>query len=414
MIEREGELMKINEKRFLERMDAINGVAMTEEGGMMRLALSDADKKARDLLKLWMVETGMDVRIDDLGSMVGYLPGSDKDALAIGIGSHLDTQPNGGKYDGLYGVLAGLEAVCTLKDEGIITKSPLAIINWTNEEGARFVPPMLASGAVAGVFDAEWVHERKDNDGIKYIDELKRIGYLGSSDNRFTKAKAYIEPHIEQGPVLDMEKLSLGVVTGALGITGLDITITGEANHAGTTPMGNRKDALMTASEVILELREKIIEYGDPAVITIGIINAKPASKNIVPGEVYFSIDMRHDNDTDLIALEEDVKKIIKDVCKKNKLQVDIERYWKAEPVHFDKKIVNIVDKVVKNETNKSTRITSGAGHDAVFMDRIMPTGMLFIPSINGMSHCPQEETKIEDQIIGVMALTEIILEIDK
>lgn len=406
--------MKINEKRYQERMNAINSIAVTEEGGMMRLALSDADKKARDLLKSWMKEAGMVVEIDDLGSMIGYLPGSDKDALPIGIGSHLDTQPNGGKYDGLYGVLAGLEAICTLKDENIVTKSPLAVINWTNEEGARFVPPMLASGAAAGVFEAEWVHERKDKDGIKYIDELKRIGYFGSSENRFTKAKAYIEPHIEQGPVLDMEKLSLGIVTGALGITGLDITITGQANHAGTTPMGNRKDALVTASEAILQLRQKTIEYGDPAVITMGIINASPASKNIIPEEVYFSIDMRHDNDTDLTALEEDVKNIIRAVCKNNGVECNIERYWKAEPVHFDKKIVEIIDRVVKNETSKSTRITSGAGHDAVFIDRIIPTGMLFVPSINGMSHCPQEETKMEDQIAGVMALTEIILEIDK
>jgi N-carbamoyl-L-amino-acid hydrolase len=187
--------------------------------------------------------------------MLGILPGSDQDALPIGIGSHMDTQPNGGKYDGLFGVMAGLEAVCTLVDNGITTKSPLTVIDWTNEEGARFVPPMLASGSVAGNFDVEWVYNRKDKDGLTYVDELKRIGYMGSRDNRFIKARAYIEPHIEQGPVLDLEGYQVGIVTGALGITGLDVTIKGEANHAGTTPMGNRKDALMTAAEAMLELQ---------------------------------------------------------------------------------------------------------------------------------------------------------------
>ncbi len=406
--------MKINEERLRSRMDAINSIAVTKEGGMMRLALSDADKEGRDLLVKWIKEAGMEVRIDDLGTVIGYLPGTDKNALPIGIGSHMDTQPNGGKYDGLYGVMCGLEAICTLIDKGIGTKSPLAIIDWTNEEGARFVPPMLASGVVAGNFTLEEVHQKVDSDGINFKDELMRTGYTGSENNRFSKAKAYLEPHIEQGPILDQEGYELGIVTGALGITGLDVTIFGEANHAGTTPMGNRKDALVTASKIILELKDKILEYKDPAVITMGIINALPATKNIVPGEVYFSIDMRHDNDEALTAMEQDCKSIIQKVCDDNGLSANAERYWKAEPVHFDKKITDSLEKVANKLGVKAKRITSGAGHDAVFISKIIPTGMLFVPSIKGMSHCPQEETKWEDIVTGTEVLVDWILEVDK
>lgn len=406
--------MGINEERLRSRMDAINSIAVTEEGGIMRLALTDADKKGRDLLVKWIKEAGMEVKIDDLGTIIGYLPGTDKNALPIGIGSHMDTQPNGGKYDGLYGVMCGLEAICTLIDKGIGTKSPLAIIDWTNEEGARFVPPMLASGVVAGNFTLEEVHQKVDKDGINFKDELKRIGYIGSKGNRFSKAKAYLEPHIEQGPVLDQEGYELGIVTGALGITGLDVTIFGEANHAGTTPMGNRKDALVTAAKIILGLRNKALEYKDPAVITMGIITAFPETKNIIPGEVYFSIDMRHDNDDALTAMEQDCKNIIQRICNGDGLTSNIERYWKADPVHFDKNISNSLEKVADKLGVKAKRITSGAGHDAVFISKIIPTGMLFVPSIKGMSHCPQEETKWRDIVTGTEVLVDWILEIDK
>ncbi len=406
--------MRINEERLRSRMDAINSIAVTEEGGIMRLALTDADKKGRDLLVKWIKEAGMEVKIDDLGTIIGYLPGTDKNALPIGIGSHMDTQPNGGKYDGLYGVMCGLEAICTLIDKGIGTKSPLAIIDWTNEEGARFVPPMLASGVVAGNFTLEEVHQKVDKDGINFKDELKRIGYIGSKGNRFSKAKAYLEPHIEQGPVLDQEGYELGIVTGALGITGLDVTIFGEANHAGTTPMGNRKDALVTAAKIILGLRNKALEYKDPAVITMGIITAFPETKNIIPGEVYFSIDMRHDNDDALTAMEQDCKNIIQRICNGDGLTSNIERYWKADPVHFDKNISNSLEKVADKLGVKAKRITSGAGHDAVFISKIIPTGMLFVPSIKGMSHCPQEETKWRDIVTGTEVLVDWILEIDK
>ena len=406
--------MKIDKERLKARMDAINGIAVTEEDGMMRLALSDADKTARDMLCGWMKEAGMEIKVDDMGTIYGTMPGSEPDALPICIGSHMDTQPNGGRYDGFFGVMAALEAVCTLKDNGIVTKSPLTVIDWTNEEGARFVPPMLASGVAAGLFEGEWVLDKLDKDGLRYGDELERIGYAGAAENRLQAVKYYLEPHIEQGPVLDAEGYEFGIVTGALGITGLDVTIRGEANHAGTTPMSHRKDALTAAAEAILKIRRLTLEFGEPAVITVGIINALPASKNIVPGEVYFSVDMRYHTDEGLTELERRVRETIAAVCAECGTEAQIERYWRADPVSFNETVVAAVEETAQEMSLKAKRIISGAGHDAVFISEVFPTGMLFVPSIGGMSHCPQENTKWEDIVTGAEAVTEIILKLDE
>lgn len=404
--------MKINAERFKYRMETINEIAVTDDGGMMRLALSDADKKARDMLVSWMKDAGMEVKVDDMGSIYGYLKGTDPEAAPICIGSHMDTQPNGGKYDGFYGVMAGLEAVCSIKDAGVKMKNDLVVIDWTNEEGARFVPPMLASGVISGEFDAQWVYDKVDEEGIRYEDELIRIGYKGQAENRLKTAKAYLEPHIEQGPVLDAEGFEFGIVTGALGITGLDITITGEANHAGTTPMSHRRDALVAASEAILKIRENAIKFGEPAVITNGIVTASPGSKNIVPGQVYFSIDLRYHTDDGMTKLEEETKAIIETVCREHQVDLKMERYWRAAPVTFDKNITATIEKVAGSMSLKAKKIISGAGHDAVFISAVVPTGMIFVPSIKGMSHCPQEDTKFEDLVKGVEATAEVILQL--
>jgi len=406
--------MKINSSRLKDRLDAINSVAVTDQGGMMRLALSDADRAARDLLSKWMAEAGMEVRVDDMGTMYGWLAGSDPDALPICSGSHMDTQPNGGRYDGLYGVMAALEAICSIRDQGISTKSPLVAINWTNEEGARFVPPMLASGVVAGIFEKDWVYDIRDKDGMRFYDELTRIGYLGERGNRLENAKAYLEAHIEQGPVLDAEGFSFGIVRAALGITGLDVTIKGEANHAGSTPMGMRKDAMMAAAEAMLKIRDFVNEYSDPAVATMGTVSILPSSKNIIPGEARFSIDMRYDDPEGLTEIEMRSRSIIEEICQSMDVAFSIERYWRAEPVHFDKKIVEAIAASARKLGLAQRYLTSGAGHDAVFISSIIPTGMLFVPSIGGKSHCPQEDTRFEDLVLGTEVLAETMLEIDR
>ncbi|MCO7123587.1 M20 family metallo-hydrolase [Ihubacter massiliensis] len=395
-------------------MDRINAIAVTEEEGMMRLALSDADREARDLLVSWMEEAGMSVRIDDMGTVYGVMKGTDEKALPICVGSHMDTQPNGGKYDGFFGVMAGLEAILSIKESGLELDSDLILADWTNEEGARFVPPMLASGVNAGVFDPQWVYDREDTEGVRYEDELKRIGYQGEKENRLTKAKAYLEPHIEQGPVLDAKGLSCGIVTGALGITGLDITISGEANHAGTTPMSHRKDALVAAAEAISRIRKNCIDFGEPAVITNGIINAQPASKNIVPGTVYFSIDLRYHTDEGMAELEQQTKDIIQKTCDEFGVSVQIEQYWRAKPAVFNETIVGCVEEAANEKNLPAMRIISGAGHDAVFISEIIPTGMIFVPSIKGMSHCPQENTKWEDLVAGTELTADVLVKLDK
>ena len=406
--------MKINEARLKERMDRINGIAVTDEDGMMRLALSDADKEARDLLCGWMQDAGMEVRVDDMGTVYGVLKGTDPDSKPICVGSHMDTQPNGGRYDGFFGVMAGLEAITSIKESGVEVKSDLMLADWTNEEGARFVPPMLASGVISGQFDAQWVYDLKDASGIRYEDELIRIGYKGDKANRLSGIKAYLEPHIEQGPVLDATGKNMGIVTGALGITGLDVTITGEANHAGTTPMSHRKDALAAAADAILRMRQNCIEFGEPAVITNGIINALPTSKNIVPGEVYFSIDLRYHTDDGMAELERQTIDIIRKTCEEHGVGVKIEQYWRAKPVAFNETIVGCVAEAAEENGMDAVRIISGAGHDAVFISDVFPTGMIFVPSIKGMSHCPQENTKWEDIVKGAEVTADVLLKLDK
>lgn len=406
--------MKINEKRLEERMNRINSIAVTAESGMMRLALTDADKEARDLIVSWLEEAGMEVKVDDMGSVYGILKGTNPDAKPICVGSHADTQPNGGRYDGLFGVMAGLEAIISIKESGKRVESSLILVDWTNEEGARFVPPMLASGVVSGKFDSQWVYDKEDVDGIRYEDELIRIGYKGQKENRLKDIKAYFEPHIEQGPVLDAEGKNFGVVTGALGITGLDVTIKGEANHAGTTPMSHRKDPAAAAAEAISAIRQNCIDFGDPAVLTVGVINARPASKNIVPGEVYFSVDLRYHTDEGMTELEEQTKQIIMEICSKYIVSVDIARYWRADPASFNESIISCVEDAARENNMNYIRIISGAGHDAVFINEVMPTGMLFVPSIKGMSHCPQEDTRWEDIVKGVEITADVLLKLDK
>ena len=406
--------MKINEQRLKERFDVINGLAVTEEGGKMRLALNDADKAGRDLLVSWFEEAGMEVKVDDMGTIYGILPGTDPDALPIAVGSHMDTQPNGGPYDGLFGVMAGLEAIVSIKESGEEVRSDLILADWTNEEGARFVPPMLASGVISGQFTKEWVYDLKDTDGLRYEDELERIGYKGEEENRLGDVKAYLEPHIEQGPVLDAEGHQIGIVTGALGITGLDVTIHGEANHAGTTPMAMRRDALAAAADAILRIRKNCVEFGEPAVLTNGIISAGPASKNIVPGEAYFSVDLRYHTDEGMAELERQTIAIIEETCREHGTEAEISQYWRAKPANFNETIVSCVEEAAKENGKDAVRIISGAGHDAVFINEVQPVGMIFVPSIGGMSHCPQEDTKWEDIVAGTEVTADTILKLDR
>lgn len=406
--------MRINIDRFKKCMDQINDISTTLEGGVNRLALTDEDLKARELLKFWIKEEGMEFRFDDAGNMYGRLEGSDPGQAPVCVGSHLDTQPNGGKYDGTLGVLAGLEVIRTIKENNIKTKRPIELINWTNEEGARFKPPVTGSGLVAGFFDIEWVHNLRDENGIKFKDELVRIGYLGDRKNRLNNANSYLEMHIEQGPVLENLGYSTGLVTGILGIKWLDVIIYGMADHAGPSPMTLRRDALMTAANSIVKMREHVLSYGDPVVVTVGQISAFPGTTNIIPGMVKFTVDLRHYSDEGFKKLEKEVTEIINGVCKQEGTSSEINIMWSNPPTFFNENVLKIIEEAMNESALPIFRINSGAGHDANYISEIVPTGMLFVRSIGGKSHCPEEYSRLEDIEQAIQVLLKSVIKLSE
>jgi len=406
--------LHINAERLKASMDQINEIEVTEEGGMNRLALTDSDKQARDLLKKWMEEAGLEVRIDDMGTMYGRRPGTDPNALPVCLGSHMDTQPNGGKYDGLLGVMGPLEVIRSLNDNNVHTKHPIEVINWTNEEGARFEPPLLASGVVAGIFESDWVYGLKSPEGKTYLEELQRIGYQGDRNNRLKNAKALVEMHIEQGPVMEADNQGVGVVKGILGITWLEITIKGEADHAGPSPMSLRHDALMAASKAIVGIRERILRHGDPVVATVGRITTSTSTINIIPGTVTFTLDIRHKDSGALDDLETEVNEVLEQVCQEEGTSFKINRLWNNSPTHFDETVVNTIGEAAKSVGLPDYRIISGAGHDAKYIAEIIPAGMIFVRSMGGKSHCPEELSSWDDIALGTEVLYESVLRLVK
>jgi len=404
--------MLINVDRFKKTMEQVNEIAVTSEGGVNRLALTDEDLQARQLLKAWMDEEDMAFRFDDAGNMYGTLEGSDPDQPSVCVGSHLDTQPNGGKYDGALGVLSGLEVIRTIRENNITTRRSIELINWTNEEGARFEPPLIGSGLVAGIFEKDWVHNLQDRNGIRFKDELVRIGYLGDESNRLNNAHAYLEMHIEQGPVLEKEGFPTGLVTGILGIKWFDITITGQADHAGPSPMSSRCDALMSTANILMKLKEHILNYGDPIVVTVGQISASPGTTNIIPGQVKFTVDLRHYTEKGLENLEKEMIEIIDAVCSKEGTSYEIAKLWSNPPTKFDDNIINTVEEAFKESNVPVFKITSGAGHDAKYISDIIPTGMLFVKSIGGKSHCPEEHSTYEDMGQAIQVLLSSVLKL--
>ncbi|MGI6552184.1 MAG: M20 family metallo-hydrolase [Bacillota bacterium] len=389
--------MQINVERLKNTMDVINGISVTSEGGIDRVALSDADKKARDMFKQWMMEEGLSVRIDDLGNMYGRRPGFDDNSPPICLGSHLDTQPNGGKFDGTLGVISALEIIRALNDHNIQTRYPIEIINWTNEEGARFQPALMGSGVIAGIFDQQQIYETKDAAGRKFIDELKRIDYLGQASNRLTDAKAYLELHIEQGPVLEQAGYGVGIVTGVSGSCWLKVTIKGTANHAGTCPMSMREDALVCAAKGIVEMREKIKSLDDSALITIGEINALPGVLNIIPEEAVFTVDLRCPDEKVLLSSEKMVFEILEKACGEERTTYNVEKIWYSSPLSFAEDIIMELEKASEALGIPALKLVSGANHDAKSMAKITPSGMVFVKSIGGRSHCPEELSEWKD-----------------
>jgi N-carbamoyl-L-amino-acid hydrolase len=395
--------MRINADRLHESLRQLARIGATPGGGVTRLALSQEDRTARDLLRRWLEDAALAVRFDDFGNITGRRAGAQSGAAVL-MASHIDTVRQGGCYDGAYGVLAALEVMRTLNDHGVTTTLPLELVNWTNEEGVRFEPAMLASGGVAGRFTADYIYGRTDRDGARFGDELERIGYKGDRRDRPGPIAAYLELHIEQGPVLEDAGLPVGVVEGIVGITWTEVTVEGRSDHAGPSPMPLRRDALVASARLIAGVDE-MARTVEGAVGTVGRIAAEPNVINTIPGKVTFSVDLRHAEAATLDTLVASLERLGREIATATGVTVAIDRFWTSEPTPFASEVVDAVQAAADELGVATRRVWSGAGHDAKFMQDVAPSAMIFARSINGLSHCEQEYSAPEDLEAGANVL---------
>jgi beta-ureidopropionase / N-carbamoyl-L-amino-acid hydrolase len=405
--------LQINAQRLWDSLMETARIGATAKGGICRLTLTDLDRQVRDWLKAQCQALGCTVAVDEVGNMFATRLGKNPRLLPIAIGSHLDTQPTGGKFDGPLGVLAGLEALRTLHDHGYTTNAPVELVNWTNEEGARFAPAMLASGVFAGVFTADYAYGRTDRDGKSFGDELQRIGYRGPEKAGGRKFAGMFELHIEQGPILEHEGRMIGIVQGAQGVRWYDVTIIGQDAHAGAMPMGLRKDALVGTAHMI-ERIEAIARDIPDAVGTVGLIENRPNSRNVIPGEVFFTVDFRHPDDKVLDFMGAKLRAALAEILPPLQLTYREGRIWASPPVNFSPELIDCVRIAVETAGFSSRDIVSGAGHDSVYIARLAPTTMIFVPSRGGISHNEAEWTSPEQCAAGAQVLLNAVLEYDR
>jgi len=380
-----------------------------EGEGVNRLALNDANKEGRDLFTGWLRDEGLEVRVDQIGNIFGVREGADRDTAPVVVGSHLDTVREAGVFDGALGVLSGLEIVRLLNQHDIDTDGAVAVAAFTNEEGARFQPDMMGSMVYTGQLDVEKAWDASDDDGVTVKDELRRIGYLGSDE---VEASRYLELHVEQGPVLHSEGLEVGVVEGVQGMAWWDGEYTGEANHAGTTPLWLRRDALLAAAELCIRLRETAERLGEGSVATMGRLHPRPDIRNVVPGGAFFTVDFRQYERELYEEGQKIVAKLVEEVAERHDVDVSLTQTVDAKPVRFDPGMVGLVERKTRELGLSYKVMHSGAGHDAQFMSHVCPTSMIFVPSIGGRSHCPQEKTLKADCVNGADVLLGCVLEL--
>lgn len=388
--------MRIDRKRLERSIEELGRIGGTPRGGLTRLALSDDDKRARDRMVEWMREAGVRVTIDRMGNIFGERAGTA--ALPpVMTGSHVDSVPTGGKYDGQLGVLCALEALRAMNDHGIRTRHPVTLVIFTNEEGARFQPAMIASGVMAGKIALEAAYNARDKDGLRLVDELERIGYLGPEPCVPRPFRAYLELHIEQGPFLEEEGLSVGIVEGVVAISWSRLAIHGVQDHAGPTPMRIRHDALVAAAEVVTGVRRIAREIGGDLVTTVGTLVVAPNIVNAIPGRVTLSIDMRDPRAETLDRALAMVNALVREACAREGVRSELEHYWRVPPTSFAPEVVAAAERAARVAGARSRRIRSGAGHDAQYMAAIGPAGMIFVPSHGGRSHCEEEFTPMDN-----------------
>ena len=403
--------LRVNGSRLWDSLMELAQIGATPKGGVCRLTLTDLDRQGRDLVTRWAREAGMTVTIDKIGNGFMRRPGRDNSLPPVMTGSHIDTQPTGGKFDGNYGVLAGLEVVRTLNDHGIETEAPIEVAFWTNEEGSRFVPVMMGSGVFAKAFTLEHAYAATDSEGKTVKGELERIGYVGSQEPGDHPIGAYFESHIEQGPVLEDNARTIGVVTGVLGIRWYDCVVTGMEAHAGPTPMALRKDALQAAAQLMQEVVACAHRHPPHGRGTVGMVQVHPNSRNVIPGQVKFSIDLRNATDADCEAMDADIRAVADRISRETGLPIAINLVssYPAQPFHAD--CVDAVARAAKALGYSHMPVVSGAGHDAVYMARLAPAGMVFIPCKDGISHNEIEDATPADITAGCNVLMHAMLE---
>lgn len=398
-----------NGTRLWDSLMDMAKVGPTAKGGNCRLALSKEDREGRELFAGWCRKAGMSIHVDAIGNLFARLPGRNDTLPPVVMGSHLDTQPKGGRFDGIYGVLAGLEVVRSLQDKGIQLEHPLEIAVWTNEEGARFTPAMLGSAVFTGELPLEKALASCDADGISVAEALKQTGYAGDLPLG-REFDAYFEAHIEQGPILEDAGLPVGLVTGGQAICWLDIEVRGQAAHAGTTPMPLRHDALFGVGEMITALEQLSRDFAPKGLVTVGQLQIARSSRNTIPGHVAFTLDLRHHEDAAIADMEVSARTLIDQICKKRGLEVQIDRHWLSPATPFDPACIDAVREAIEGLGYPYQPIVSGAGHDAIHLARHCPTTMVFIPCVGGLSHNEAEDALPDDVTMGCDVLLNAVL----
>lgn len=410
-VSKPGENLRINGDRLWDSIHAMAEIGPGIAGGSNRQTVTDEDAEGRKLFQTWCEEAGLTMGVDQMGTMFMRREGTDPDALPVYVGSHLDTQPTGGRYDGVLGVLAGLEVIRTLNDMDIKTKHPIVVTNWTNEEGTRFAPAMMASGVFAKQFTQEWAYDKTDAEGKKFGDELQRIGWKGEEEVGARDMHAFFELHIEQGPILEAEGKDIGVVTHGQGLRWIECTVTGKESHTGSTPMPMRKNAGRGLAQ-ITELVHKIAMKNAPnAVGAIGHVDVYPNSRNIIPGKVVFTIDFRSHELDRLNKMVRKLEKKAPKLCKKLGLEFSCEIVGQFDPPEFDKNCVGAIRDAAERLGYSHMDIISGAGHDACWVNRVAPTAMVMCPCVDGLSHNEAEDISKEWSTAGADVLFHAVVE---
>lgn len=400
----------IDAARLLSRIRALGEIGRDADGRLIRLAASDTEKLGRDRFVAWIEDAGLEVAVDRIGNIFGiWKPNGVTDDAPLMLGSHIDTVIGAGIYDGCYGTLSGLEVIETLRTEGLTPSRPIVVAAFTNEEGVRYAPDMMGSLVYAGGLDVDTALATIGTDGTILGDELERIGYAGEHEPGLLRPHAYIELHIEQGPMLEREGIRLGAVEDLQGISWQKVVITGDANHAGTTPISMRRDAGHAAARVVTFLRDRAKASNTPTVATVGCMRFEPDAINVIPSRATFTVDLRDPDEDRLREEEAALATFLDGLSAEEQVGVSVERLARFEPVKFDQNIVRLIEKAARDRGLACRRMTSGAGHDAQMIARIAPSAMIFVPSIGGISHNPKEYTNDDDLVAGANILLDVV-----